>query len=203
MKKGQVYEGIVERVDFPNKGIVKVGEDTCVVKNSLPGQKIRFCVNKVRKGKAEARLLEVLETSPLEVGAPCSYFGLCGGCTYLSLPYEKQLEIKGEQVKKLLDSVLKKQELPYVWEGIKGSPREYAYRNKMEFSFGDEYKDGPLSLGMHKRGSFYDVVHVDDCRIVDSDYRMILTTVLAYFREQGTSFYHRLRHVGFYFAESG
>ena len=62
MKKGQVYEGIVERVDFPNKGIVKVGEDTCVVKNSLPGQKIRFCVNKVRKGKAEARLLEVLET---------------------------------------------------------------------------------------------------------------------------------------------
>lgn len=197
MKKGQVYEGIVERVDFPNKGIVKVGEDTCVVKNSLPGQKIRFCVNKVRKGKAEARLLEVLETSPLEVGAPCSYFGLCGGCTYLSLPYEKQLEIKGEQVKKLLDSVLKKQELPYVWEGIKGSPREYAYRNKMEFSFGDEYKDGPLSLGMHKRGSFYDVVHVDDCQIVDADYRMILTTVLAYFREQGTSFYHRLRHVGF------
>ncbi len=197
MKKGQVYEGIVERVDFPNKGIVKVGEDTCVVKNSLPGQKIRFCVNKVRKGKAEARLLEVLETSSLEVGAPCSYFGLCGGCTYLSLPYEKQLEIKGEQVKKLLDSVLKKQELPYVWEGIKGSPREYAYRNKMEFSFGDEYKDGPLSLGMHKRGSFYDVVHVDDCQIVDSDYRMILTTVLAYFREQGTSFYHRLRHVGF------
>ena len=197
MKKGQVYEGYVERVDFPNKGIVKVGEETCVVKNSLPGQKIQFCVNKVRKGKAEARLLEVLEKSPLEVGAPCSYFGLCGGCTFLSLPYEEQLKIKGEQVKKLLDNVLKKQELPYQWEGIKGSPKEYEYRNKMEFSFGDEYKDGPLSLGMHKRGSFYDVVHVDDCQIVDADYRLILTTVLEYFREQGTSFYHRLRHVGF------
>ena len=197
MKKGQVYSGIVERVDFPNKGIVKVGEETCVVKNSLPGQKIQFCVNKVRKGKAEARLLEVLENSPLEVGAPCSYFGLCGGCTYLSLPYEEQLKIKGEQVKKLLDNVLKKQEQPYVWEGIKGSPKEYEYRNKMEFSFGDEYKDGPLSLGMHKRGSFYDVVHVDDCQIVDADYRLILTTVLDYFRKQGTGFYHRMRHVGF------
>ncbi|MBQ7774728.1 MAG: class I SAM-dependent RNA methyltransferase [Lachnospiraceae bacterium] len=197
MKKGQVYEGIVERVDFPNKGIVKVGEETCVVKNSLPGQKIQFCVNKVRKGKAEARLLEVLEKSPLEVGAPCSYFGLCGGCTYLSLPYEKQLEIKGEQVKKLLDNVLKKQDIPYQWEGIKGSPQIYGYRNKMEFSFGDEYKDGPLSLGMHKRGSFYDVVHVDDCQIVDEDYRRILSIVLTYFRQQGTSFYHRLRHVGF------
>ncbi len=197
MKKGQVYEGFVERVDFPNKGIVKVGEEACVVKNSLPGQKIQFCVNKVRKGKAEARLLEVLVKSPLEVGASCSYFGLCGGCTYLSLPYEEQLKIKGEQVKKLLDNVLKKQENPYQWEGIKGSPKEYEYRNKMEFSFGDEYKDGPLSLGMHKRGSFYDVVHVDDCQIVDADYRLILTTVLEYFREQGTGFYHRLRHVGF------
>lgn len=197
MKKGQVYEGYVERVDFPNKGIVKVGEEICVVKNSLPGQKVKLCVNKVRKGKAEARLLEVTEKSPLEVGAPCSYFGLCGGCTYLSLPYEEQLKIKGQQVKKLLDSVLSKQEEEYRWEGIKGSPREYEYRNKMEFSFGDEYKDGPLSLGMHKRGSFYDVVHVDDCQIVDGDYRLILKAVLAYFREQGTGFYHRLRHVGF------
>ncbi len=197
MKKGQVYSGVVERVDFPNKGIVKVGEETCVVKNSLPGQKIRFCVNKVRKGKAEARLMEVLEESPLEVGAPCSYFGLCGGCTYLSLPYEEQLRIKGEQVKKLLDSVLVKQEQEYIWEGIKGSPQIYEYRNKMEFSFGDECKDGPLSLGMHKRGSFYDVVHVHDCQIVDSDYRLILKLVLEYFREQETSFYHRMRHEGF------
>ncbi len=197
MKKGQVYEGYVERVDFPNKGIVKVLDETCVVKNSLPGQKVKLCVNKVRKGKAEARLLEVVEQSPLEVGAPCSYFGLCGGCTYLSLPYEKQLEIKGEQVKKLLDSVLYKQDTPYEWEGIKGSPKEYEYRNKMEFSFGDEYKDGPLSLGMHKRGSFYDVVHVDDCQIVDADYRFILTSVLSFFREKHTSFYHRMRHVGF------
>ncbi len=197
MKKGQVYSGIVERVDFPNKGIVKVGEETCVIKNSLPGQNIRFCVNKVRKGKAEARLLEVMEPSPLEVGAPCSYFGLCGGCTYLSLPYEEQLRIKGEQVKKLLDGVLNRQEQAYKWEGIKGSPKEYEYRNKMEFSFGDEYKDGPLSLGMHKRGSFYDVVHVDDCQIVDADYRLIITTVLEYFREQKTSYYHRMRHEGF------
>ena len=54
MKKGQVYEGIVERVDFPNKGIVKVGEDTVVVKNSLPGQKVKLSVNKVRKGRRKA-----------------------------------------------------------------------------------------------------------------------------------------------------
>lgn len=197
MKKGQVYEGVVERVDFPNKGIVRVGDETCVVKNSLPGQKISLCVNKLRKGKAEGRLVEVLEKSPLECGSPCSHFGLCGGCTYLSLPYEEQLKIKEAQVYKLVKGALDKQSEVYEWEGIKGSPVQYGYRNKMEFSFGDEYKDGPLSLGMHKRGSFYDVVAVTDCKIVDEDYRRILGGTLEFFRERKVSYFHRLRHEGF------
>lgn len=197
MKKGQVCEAIVERVDFPNKGIANTGEELVVVKNSLPGQKIRLSVNKVRKGKAEGRLLEVIEKSPLETGHPCSHFGLCGGCTYLSLPYEEQLKIKEGQVKKLLDGVLNRQGEEWIWEGIKGSPKAYEYRNKMEFSFGDEYKDGPLALGMHRRGSFYDLVTVGDCKIVDADYRLILTTVLEYFAEKKVSYHHRLRHEGY------
>ncbi len=197
MKKGQVYEGIVERVDFPNKGIVKVGDETVVVKNSLPGQKVKLSVNKVRKGKAEGRLLEVVEKSPLETGSPCSHFGMCGGCCYLSLPYEEQLSVKEAQVKKLLDSVLNRQEQGYNWEGIKDSPKEYEYRNKMEFSFGDEYMGGPLALGMHKRGSFYDIVSVEDCEIVDGDYRLILKTVRDFFAQKGVSFFHKLRHEGY------
>lgn len=197
MKKGQVYEGIVDRVDFPGKGIVRVGEETAVVKLCLPGQKIRFSVNKVRKGKAEGRLLEVMEPSRLETGDPCSHFGLCGGCAYLSLPYEEQLKLKEAQVKRLLDSALEGKQGPWVYEGIKGSPKMYEYRNKMEFSFGDEYKDGPLALGMHKRGSFYDLVTVENCKIVDADYRLILRTVREYFAEQGVKFFHRLTHEGY------
>lgn len=197
MKKGQVYEATVERVDFPNRGIVDTGEGIVIVKNSLPGQKIKLSVNKARKGKAEGRLLEVLEKSPLETGSPCSHFGVCGGCTYLSFVYEEQLKIKEGQVKKLLEAALAEQSSPWTWEGIKGSPVEYEYRNKMEFSFGDEVKDGPLSLGMHKRGSYYDVVTVEDCRIVDGDYRLILRTVREYFSERGVVFYHKLRHEGY------
>ncbi|MCM1145524.1 MAG: class I SAM-dependent RNA methyltransferase [Blautia sp.] len=201
MKKGQIIEGIVREVDFPCKGIVETEDGICIVKNVLPGQKVRCSVNKVRKGKAEGRLLEVLEASPLEQESPCPHFGLCGGCVYLSLPYEEQLKIKETQVKKLLDSVLKKQD-GYRFEGIKPSPYWSGYRNKMEFSFGDEVKDGPLSLGMHKRGSFYDIVSVDGCQIVDEDYRRILKCVRNYFtmlQEQGydISFYHRLRHTGY------
>lgn len=187
----------VERVDFPNKGIADTGEGTVIVKNSLPGQRVKLCVNKVRKGKAEGRLLEVLEKSPLETGIPCSHFGLCGGCTYLSLPYEEQLKLKEAQVKKLLETALAGQDTAWEWEGIKASPAEYEYRNKMEFTFGDEVKDGPLTLGMHKRGSFYDVVTVEDCRIVDGDYRLILKTVRDFFGGRGTASYHRMRHEGY------
>lgn len=202
MKKGQIIEGIVQRVDFPNKGIVESAEGICMVKNALPGQRVQCAINKVRKGKAEGRLLQVLEPSRLECGSPCPHFGSCGGCTYLSLPYEEQLRIKEAQVKKLLDSALGGQASNWKFEGIKASPICFGYRNKMEFSFGDEVKDGPLALGMHKRGSFYDIVSVTDCQIIDEDYRRILRCVKAYFvglQEQGTtvSFYHRLRHVGY------
>lgn len=197
MKKGQVVTGIVERVDFPNKGIVKTEDGVCVVKNALPGQKVRAGINKVRKGKAEGRLLEVEEKSPVEIESPCPHFGLCGGCTYISLPYEEQLAVKEGQVKRLLDSVLCRQDTPWIFEGIKASPVQFGYRNKMEFSFGDEVKDGPLSLGMHKRGSFYDIVSVTDCQIVDADYRAILTYTRDYFEKEGLPFYHRLRHEGF------
>lgn len=201
MKKGQVLEGIVTRVDFPNKGIVETQEGICVVKNALPGQRIICSVNKVRKGKAEGRMLEVVEHAPMEIESPCPHFGICGSCIYLSLPYEEQLKIKEMQVKRLLRPVTDRQG-EFRFEGIKPSPVCFGYRNKMEFSFGDEVKDGPLSLGMHKRGSFYDIVSVTDCRIVDEDYRNILRCVRDYFAsfgEQGVSipFYHRLRHTGY------
>lgn len=201
MKKGQVLEAAVERVDFPNKGIARTEEGAVIVKMSLPGQKIKLGINKLRNGKAEGRLLEVLEKAPLETEAPCSRFGVCGGCMYLSLPYEEQLRIKEDQVKRLLDHCLEDQEAAWHWQGIQGSPDLYGYRNKMEFTFGDEVKDGPLALGMHRRNSFYDIVNVDECRIVDEDYRLIAGAVREYFAvypaESGVKPYHRVRHEGY------
>lgn len=197
MKKGQIIEGIVTKIDFPNKGIVSVeGEEkTVVVKNTVQGQKVRASVNKIRKGKAEGRLLDVIEHSPLETDPLCPHFGACGGCTYQNLPYEEQLKMKEEQIKHMMDQAVDGE---YIWEGVLKSPVCEEYRNKMEFSFGDEFKDGPLALGMHKRGSFHDIVNVTECRIVDEDYRKILKAVLAFATETGYPFYHRMRHTGFY-----
>lgn len=201
MKKGQVLEGIVEKVEFPNKGIVRVeGEDRkVIVKNTIEGQRIRFSVNKLRKGKAEGRMLEILEQSPLETEEACPYFGKCGGCTYRTVSYEEQLKQKERQVKDLLRPVLSNygKEIDRIFEGIEKSPRMLEYRNKMEFSFGDEVKDGPLSLGMHKRGSFHDIVTVDGCQIVDEDYSKILRCTLDFFKKEKVDFYHKMSHEGY------
>ncbi|MFV0361499.1 MAG: 23S rRNA (uracil(1939)-C(5))-methyltransferase RlmD [Suipraeoptans sp.] len=196
MKKKEIYTGVIEKVEFPNKGFARVeGEEKkVIVKNTIPGQKIEFQINKMKKGRAEGRLLKVIEKSPDEVLPRCEHFGTCGGCTYQNLPYSKQLELKERQVKELLDPVINSK---YEFEDIKPSPIESEYRNKMEFSFGDEYMEGPLALGMHKRGSFYDIANVGGCQIIDDDYRKILKASKAFFEKENLTFYHRMRHTGY------
>ena len=197
MKKGQTFEGIIERVDFPNKGIVYIPEEEkyVTVKNGIPGQKVRFVINKFKRGNAEGRLLEVLEKSPFEARDPvCSIFPACGGCMYQTMPYEEQMKMKEGQIRRIMDEAVNGE---YVFEGVKASPKEFGYRNKMEFSFGDEYKDGPLSLGLHKKGSTYDVLTASDCRLVHEDMNKILVCVLEYFRERNVSYYRKMQHTGY------
>ena len=196
MKKGEIYEGVIEKVDFPNKGIVITDGQKVTVKNGMPGQKVRFMINKKRSGRAEGRLLEVLEKSPLETREPvCSIFPECGGCMYQTMSYENQLKMKECQVRELLDGALNGTD--YQWEGIHGSPIEFRYRNKMEFSFGDAYKDGPLTLGLHKKGSTYDILTADDCQLVHEDMTKILTCVHEYFLKRNVSYYKKMQHTGY------
>ncbi len=229
MKKGEISVGKIEKVEFPNKGILHTQEgEKVIVKNCLPGQTIRFIVQKRRKGKCEGRLLEVLERSPVELEQPyCVHFENCGGCVYQRLRYEEQLALKESQVKDLLQAVVSEkeevsesckatQEAPLAdadeksvrtgtseqkvlkwFEGMKPSPKQFGYRNKMEFSFGDEYKDGPLALGLHKRGSFYDLVTTDQCRIADADYNHILHQTLKYFSNAGVGYFKKTVHEGY------
>ena len=219
MKKGEIYTGIVEEVKFPNKGIVRVTgawaagagandakdgtipeknhADAAVVtvKNVLPGQRISFRLTKKKHGRLEGNLLEILERSPLEAEPACPHYGICGGCTYQSVPYAEELKIKKEQVLSLLEAVLP--DARGLFEEIRPSPRQYGYRNKMEYTFGDAYRDGPLALGMHKRGAFYDIVTVDDCRIAEPDFTKILRGTLDFFAERDIPYYHRMRHTGY------
>ena len=196
MKKGVEYTGVVTKLGFPNKGEVDCREDgVATVKGTIPGQTVRFVVSKKRAGKSVGRLKEVVEKSHLEDVTPkCPHFEFCGGCSYQTLSYKNQLSLKKNMVKDILDNAIKSE---YDFEGIIESPVQWEYRNKMEFSFGDEYKDGPLALGLHKRDSFHDIVTAKDCKIVNKDYNKILTCVLEHFAERNVKFYHKMRHEGY------
>ena len=212
MKKGNIYEGVVKKVEFPNKAYVDVIEKDengneqktlTLVKGALPGQKIKFRAKKVRKDKSQGILLEVTEKSPLETAEPmCCRFGKCGGCSYQTLPYEKQLELKKNQVLDIIDTVYKTLDSSlgikkdYIYDGILPSPEIKGYRNKMEFSFGDEYKGGPLTLGLHKKGSVHDIVNASGCQIVDDDYSKVIDCIVEYFREKQAPHYNKNTHQG-------
>ena len=259
MKKGQIYEGVVTHVDFPNKSrvcIKEVSEDGTVtesnalVKGALPGQTVSFVVKKARKDKCQGRLKEVVKKSPLETAEPmCPNFGTCGGCNYQSLPYETQLELKKNQVLELIDKVYASEQTEavnmenasteiakkddcvpqeisgldcsctdktnngensedlqslryhkpvkdYIYDGILPSPDICAYRNKMEFSFGDEYKGGPLALGLHKKGSFHDIVNASGCKIVHDDFTKVLDCVREHCAANSLVHYNKNTHEG-------
>ena len=195
MKKGETYEGVVEKVLFPNKGLIKIEDVYVSVKNVTPGQKVRFYVKKKRKGKVEGQLLEVLEKSSLEERpCVCSIFPECGGCLYQTMPYDAQLKMKEDQVKEMLDAVIQGD---YEFQGIVRSPEEFGYRNKMEFSFGDAEKDGPLTLGLHRKGSWHDILTAGDCKLVHKDVTDILNCTLTYFTKNNVTYYHKMKQEGY------
>ena len=194
MKKGDIIEGIVERVEYLNRGLVFLEDQAVTVKNVIPGQKISARIIRKRSGKMEAILQEVLEPSPLEKRKPaCSLFPSCGGCLYQTMEYTDQLAMKEKQIRHLLGQFMEEE----AWEGILPGPSEWEYRNKMEFSFGNARKEGPMTLGLHRRASTYDVLDVVDCAIVHPDMNQIVAAVREYFQEKEAPYYHRITHEGY------
>ena len=195
MKKKDIIEGKIIKTEFPNKGTFICEDQKVTVKGVIDGQTIKGQVTKKRKSGCVVRLLDVLEKSPLEDAKPvCPHFGICGGCFYQTVSYENQLKIKEGMVRDLLKDHVNDD----IWEEIKGSPKVHGYRNKMEFSFGDEVKDGPLALGMHKKNTFHDIVNITDCQIVDNDYNLIVKCALNIAQQMELPFYHKMRHEGYF-----
>ena len=225
MKKKQIYEAVVtDRVDFQDKAKVRVvnapdPEDNgtiITVKNAIPGQHIEFRLKKQGKGD----LVSVKARSSYETQEVCPVFGRCGGCTYSSMDHEVQLKIKRDMVQRLLDRAFEAPESGETQElsekgtcmsadpGISGvrmpqlekicpSPKLKAYRNKMEYSFGDSVKDGPLTLGLHRRGSRFDVLNADECILVHEDFNKIVRATRDFFEERNVPYFHKMEGKGF------
>lgn len=123
----------------------------------------------------------------------CRDSNICGGCVYQGVPYCEQLKNKEGEVRGLLD----RKDIRYgSFLDIEPAPQRYRYRNKMEYTFGDMEKNGPTTLGMHKKKHFMSIITVDQCQLVHEDFNMILRGVLGFVTERGYSHYHKKTHKG-------
>lgn len=190
MKKQTITEIQIDDIKFPNIGLGNVGEKRVQVKGALPGQLLKI---RAKNGKApKGEILEVLQPSPHQIPPKCPVFGLCNGCAFQHIPYNYEAELKTNMVRRILAPLqLNAEFLPTIpAANIDG------YRNKMEFSFGDDGPDGNLTLGMRKKGSFYEAVDVPDCLLVHPDFGRILAFTRNYFATSGETFHHRRKRTG-------
>ncbi|MEY8763125.1 MULTISPECIES: 23S rRNA (uracil(1939)-C(5))-methyltransferase RlmD [Clostridium] len=194
MKKGNQYEFSIEESQFPAMGIAQRDGLKVYIKNSVPGQKIKGQITKKRNGYAEAKIIEIIENVNYAIDPACPHFNLCGGCNFQFIPYDMQVKLKMRQV---LDLFQQSSIKNFKFLGIEKSPDKFQYRNKMEFTFGDEQKGGPLTLGMHMKGKAFGIVNADRCKIVDEDFNLILNKTVLYFREKKLSYYRVRSHRGF------
>lgn len=194
MKKRDIIEFEVDKMEFGGTTVSSYKNKDIHMKGGITGQKVRAVVKRTKSGKADVKMIELLENSPIETAETCKHFNQCGGCSILSVPYEKQLEIKERQV---MDLFLNQDLFGFKFEGIKGSPQERYYRNKMEYTFGDEVKDGPLTLGLHKKGRHIDIMTVDGCMLVDNDFIQVLKSSVDYFNKKELPYYKTVNHKGY------
>lgn len=194
MKKREIIELKIEGIEFGGEAFGYHEDRKIYVKNAISGQILKVMIKKIRKDKIEAKMLSVVEKSPIETNTTCAHYGICGGCSMLSVDYKKQAEIKKEQLQKLFREH-NHTELCNI--EIKSSPDYLEYKNKMEFTFGNETKDAPLSLGMHMKTKSNSIITTDTCIIVDEDYRKIIKATVSFFQNENLPFYRVMSHDGF------
>ncbi|WP_250228552.1 23S rRNA (uracil(1939)-C(5))-methyltransferase RlmD [Anaeropeptidivorans aminofermentans] len=192
MAKKFIKEIEITDFEFPNMGIGVIEEGEVKVKNALPGQVVEALIGR-KKRSLYGSLMNVSSPSKDEITPLCSESGICGGCTFQSLPYNKESDIKKNALLKLFaEGGIS---LPIDREFV-FAEEESHYRNKMEYSFGDNEKGGNLELGMRKRNSYYEVSNGSQCKIAPEDYGIIVKCVKGYFSDKNINFYHRMRKDG-------
>ena len=157
---GDLLDLDIVNLAYGGQGVARSDDFVVFVRGAVPGDRVRARVTRRRKSHAEARAEELLTPSPQRVPAACSHTGACGGCEWQTLAYAAQLDYKQQQV---VDSLRRLGHLTdFELQPIRGAANPWRYRNKMEFSFGVA-DDGTLALGLHRRGSWRDIVDLEDC----------------------------------------
>ena len=206
LKKGDLVELRVDRVALGGQGIARLDGLVFFVKGAVPGDRVTALIFRKKQAYAEAKIQELLVPSPDRIEAPCPHFGICGGCQWQHLTYERQLEYKRGHVEEALSHIGS-------LSGIKvhdpiPSEKRFGYRNKMEFSFSDrpwlphppleKGGRGDFALGLHVPGTFDKIIDVDACLLQQERGNEILREVKRLAGESGLPPYGIKSHKGFW-----
>jgi len=178
----------VDRLAYGGQGVARHDGFVVFVRGAVPGDRVRATVRRRKRRYAEAHLDELLEPSPRRRSPACDHVGQCGGCEWQTLEYAAQLEYKQAQVVESLEHIAGLRDVPV--DPIAGMDDPWGYRNKMEYSFGTD-DEGQLLLGLHRRGSWRDIIETGACRLAPPEIEAARAAVADACRLLGLDAYSR------------
>lgn len=206
-KKYPRVEAEITGLAFGGRGIARLDGLAVFVQNAVPGDRALIQVTRRKKNFAEAYLTELIEPSPDRVAAPCPYSGVCGGCTWQFLRYDRQLEYKRRHVVECVERIGGIKDPPV--HPTAASPAVFGYRNKMEFTCADRRWLTPaeladpaaergFALGLHVPGTFHKVLDTRACLLQPDVGNRILAEIRGGIRSSGRPVYGMRSHTGFW-----
>jgi len=188
--RGDVLELTIDSLAHGGNGVARLEGYVVFVAGGIPGDRVRAVVGKSKKAYAEARAIEILEPSPERIPEVADH----PGAPWQVLSYERQLEVKAEQVEDALRRIGKLD--GFELEPIVAAEQPWRYRNKLEYSFGTG-EDGELVCGFHAPGRWNDIVHMTDCKLASERSNELREQVVAFCREHKLPAWDRKSHRGF------
>ena len=183
VEKGAELKLTIESLAYGGMGVARYENFVVFVEKAIPGAEVLALIYKIRRGYAEARVIETLSESPYHVKPNCNHFNICGGCSTQNLNYDEQVK---QKVKQVIDIYVRQAGLDdFMIENVIHAKNQYNYRNKMEFSFsnrpwyvdGDEKNNSKFALGLHVPRRYDKIVDIEECHIQDKDFNKILDLV--------------------------
>jgi 23S rRNA (uracil1939-C5)-methyltransferase len=188
-QRGDELDLRIDSLAYGGAGVARLDGYVVFVRDAIPGDRVRAVVTKRKRAYAEARAVDVLEASPERI-APVAHHP---GAPWQVLPYERQLEVKAEQVADALTRLGRLEGVEL--EPIVPAVERWRYRNKLEYSFGTDDR-GELVCGFHAPGSWERIVALDDCLLASERGNAARDVALAWCRERGLRAYDRRTQEG-------
>jgi 23S rRNA (uracil1939-C5)-methyltransferase len=190
-QRGDELELTIDSLAFGGAGVARTDGYVVFVTGAVPGDRVRAVIGKRKRAYAEARTLEVLEPSPDRIAPLADHPGV----PWQVLPYERQLEIKQEQVADALRRIGKLD--GFALEPIVPALEPWRYRNKLEYSFGTDRESGALVCGFHAPGRWDEILPMTDCRLASEPANQARERIVDWCRRQGLTAYDRRSGEGF------